>query len=344
MLAAIVVIFFLLVELRDILMPFAVGALIAYLGDPLVDRLEAKGLSRTSGVALVFTLLMLVLLVIAAVLVPVLIQQLSQLAASIPDAYVWVSEVALPKLQSQFNLSPVALPTIDWQTGLSEHWQSVGQVTGGVVQKVTTSSLSLIAAILNIALVPIVAFYLMRDWDVMMAGLLKLVPRAWVGGVTGALSEAHGVLEAFLRGQFVVMAAQAVMYSIGLWLVGLNYAVILGLLAGVAALIPYAGAVIGIGAAMIVGYFQFGLDPSVLGLVALVFVVGQLIESFLLTPILIGDRIGLHPVAVIFALMAGSQLAGFAGVLIALPVAAVLLVFGRRLVDAYLSTELYSAD
>lgn len=344
MLATVVVVLILLVQLKDILMPFAVGALIAYLGDPLVDRLEAKGFTRTSGVALVFTLLMLVLFVVAAVLVPVLIQQLSQLAASIPDAYVWVSEVALPKLQSQFKLSPVALPTVDWQTSLSEHWQSVGQVTGGVVQKVTTSSFSLIATILNVALIPVVAFYLMRDWDVMMAGLLKLVPRAWVSGVTEAVSEAHDVLEAFVRGQLVVMAAQAVMYSVGLWLIGLNYAVVLGLLAGVAALIPYAGAVIGIGAAMIVGYFQFGLDPSALGLIAAVFVIGQLVESFLLTPILIGDRIGLHPVAVIFALMAGGQLAGFTGVLIGLPMAAVLLVFGRRLVDAYLSTELYSAD
>ncbi len=339
-----VLVLLLFAQLRDILMPFAVGALIAYLGDPLVDRLEARGFTRTSGVALVFVLLMAVLVIVTAVVVPIVIQQLSQLAAAIPDAYRWVSEVAVPKLQSQLSLSPVALPTIDWQTSLSEHWQSVGQVTGGVVQKVTTSSLSLIAVILNLALIPVVAFYLMRDWDVMVAGLLKLVPRAWVGNVTESVSEAHGVLEAFIRGQFVVMAAQALMYSFGLWLVGLNYAVILGLLAGVAALIPYAGAVIGIGSAMIVGYFQFGLDPFALGLVASVFLIGQLIESFLLTPILIGDRIGLHPVAVIFALMAGGQLAGFTGVLVALPVAAVLLVFGRRLVDAYLSTDVYNAD
>lgn len=343
-LVVVVLVLLLFVQLRDILMPFAVGALIAYLGDPLVDRLEARGFTRTSGVALVFALLMAILVILAAVVVPVLIQQLSQLAAAIPDAYRWFSEVAVPKLQSQLSLSPVALPTIDWQTSLSEHWQSVGQVTGGVVQKVTTSSLSLIAGILNLALIPVVAFYLMRDWDLMMAGLLKLVPRAWVTNVTESVAEAHGVLEAFVRGQFVVMGAQALMYSFGLWLVGLNYAVLLGLMAGVAALIPYAGAVIGIGSAMIVGYFQFGFDPLALGLVASVFVAGQLIESFLLTPILIGDRIGLHPVAVIFALMAGGQLAGFTGVLVALPVAAVLLVFGRRLVDAYLSTDVYNAD
>ena len=166
-----VLVLLLFAQLRDILMPFAVGALIAYLGDPLVDRLEARGFTRTSGVALVFVLLMAVLVIVTAVVVPIVIQQLSQLAAAIPDAYRWVSEVAVPKLQSQLSLSPVALPTIDWQTSLSEHWQSVGQVTGGVVQKVTTSSLSLIAVILNLALIPVVAFSLIRDWDVMIAGL-----------------------------------------------------------------------------------------------------------------------------------------------------------------------------
>ncbi len=168
-LVAVVVLLLLFVQLRDILMPFAVGALIAYLGDPLVDRLEARGFTRTSGVALVFALLMAILVVVTSVVVPVLIQQLSQLAAAIPDAYRWVSEVAVPTLQTQLSLSPVALPTVDWQTSLSDHWQSVGQVTGGVVQKVTTSSLSLIGVILNLALIPVVAFYLMRDWDVMMA-------------------------------------------------------------------------------------------------------------------------------------------------------------------------------
>ena len=342
MVTLIVVFFF--VQLSEILMPFIVGALIAYLGDPIVDRLEARGYSRSSGVVIVFALLMTLVIVVSGIVVPLLIQQLSQLAAAIPDAYLWVSQVAVPYLQTQLSLSPVSLPTIDWQTSLSEHWQSVGQVTGGVVQRVTTSSLSLIALLLNVALIPVVAFYLMRDWDLMMAGLLKLVPRVWASTVQASVSEAHTVLEAFLRGQLVVMGAQALMYSVGLWVVGLNYAVVLGVTAGVASLIPYAGSVIGVGSAMVVAYFQYGIDPWSLGAVALIFLIGQLIESFLLTPILVGDRIGLHPVAVIFALMAGGQLAGFTGVLIALPVAAVLLVFGRRIVEVYLSTDAYNAE
>lgn len=333
-----------LISLREILMPFAMGALIAYLGDPLVDRLEDRGFSRTNGVTLVFGFFLGLLVLILAVVAPIVIKQLSQIAAAIPDAYRWVSSVAVPKVQALLSLTPINLPDIDWRTSLTDHWSSVGKMTGGVVQQVTTSSLSVLTGLLSVALVPVVAFYLMRDWDLMMAGIMKLVPRAMVNGVTSAISEAHAVLEAFLRGQLVVMGAQAVIYSVGLWLVGLNYAFVLGLVAGAASIIPYAGAVIGVGSALIVAYLQFGLDLWALGLVGSVFIFGQLIESFALTPMLIGDRIGLHPVAVIFALMAGGQLAGFTGILIALPVAAVLLVFCRRLVSVYLTTETYLGE
>ena len=148
--------------------------------------------------------------------------------------------------------------------------------------------------LLNVALVPVVAFYLMRDWDLMMAGIMSWCRERWYL-VSQVISEAHSVLEAFVRGQLVVMGAQALIYSVGLWLVGLNYAIVLGLVAGAASIIPYAGAVIGVGSALIVGYLQFGLDLWALGLIGSVFIIGQLIESFALTPLLIGDRIGLHP-------------------------------------------------
>ena len=346
LLMAVVICLFLaaLISLREILMPFAIGALIAYLGDPLVDRLEERGFSRTNGVMIVFGLFLGLLVLVIAVVAPLLFKQLSELAAAIPEAYRWLSSVAVPKLQAWLSLTPINLPELDWRTSLSEHWTSVGKVTGGVVQQVTASSLSLLTGLLNAALVPVVAFYLMRDWDLMMAGIMKLVPRGMVSGVTSAISEAHSVLEAFVRGQLVVMGAQALIYSVGLWLVGLNYAIVLGLVAGAASIIPYAGAVIGVGSALIVGYLQFGLDLWALGLIGSVFIIGQLIESFALTPLLIGDRIGLHPVAVIFALMAGGQLAGFTGILIALPVAAVLLVFCRRLVSIYLTTDTYLGE
>ena len=131
-----------LIGLRDILMPFAIGALIAYLGDPMVDRLENRGFGRTSGVAIVFALFIGLLVLIIAVVAPILLQQLSDVAAGIPDAYRWLALVAVPKLQAWLSLTPINLPEIDWQTSLSEHWSSVGKMTGGVVQQVTASSLS----------------------------------------------------------------------------------------------------------------------------------------------------------------------------------------------------------
>jgi predicted PurR-regulated permease PerM len=201
-----------------------------------------------------------------------------------------------------------------------------------------------IAAVFNMTLIPVVAFYLMRDWDRMMAAILDLVPITWQQDLSRMVAEANDVLGAFIRGQFLVMLAQAFLYSAGLWFVGLDFALILGTVAGLASIIPYAGAVLGVGSSLVVAWFQTGGDLSFIAWVGLVFAVGQTLESMFLTPVLIGDRIGLHPVVVIFALLAGGQLAGFTGVLLALPVAAVILVFCRHAVGYYRSTETYRSD
>lgn len=330
--------------LHPILTPFALGALIAYLGDPLVDRLEARGYSRTAGVSAVFLIFTLCLILVLAVGLPLLLEQADQALRRIPDVYRWLSTSALPWIQGQLSLSPVQLPPIDWEAELAAHWKSLGKVTADTVARITRSGLGLAVIVFNLALVPLVAFYLMRDWDRMVEGLLDLVPRAWQEVVSLMVAEADDVLGAFIRGQLLVMLAQAVIYSCLLWLVGLNYAVILGTVAGIAAIIPYAGSVIGIGASLAVAWFQFGGELTPLLWVAAVFGVGQILESWVLTPVLIGDRIGLHPVAVIFALMAGGQVAGFTGVLLALPVAAVIVVFCRHAITYYRHSMTYQGD
>lgn len=330
--------------LHPILSPFVLGALIAYLGDPLVDRLEDRGYGRTMGVVLVFMLIILSLVLVLSVGLPLLIEQLDQAIRKIPELYRWLSNHALPWIQSQISVSPVKLPPINWEAELAAHWQSVGKVTADTVARLTRSGLGVLGAVINLALVPVVAFYLMRDWDRMVEAVLDLIPKAWQQNVSLMVSEADDVLGAFMRGQLLVMLAQAVMYSIGLWLVGLEFAVILGTTAGLASIIPYAGAVIGVGSALAVAWFQFGGELMPLVWVAVVFGVGQTVESMLLTPMLVGDRIGLHPVAVIFVLMAGGQLAGFTGILLALPVSAVLFVFFRHAIDYYRRTQTYQSD
>lgn len=330
--------------LSPILGPFVVGGLIAYLGDPLVDRLEERGYSRTGGVVMVFLLFTLIIVLLLSLFVPMLLSQLDQLIRAIPDAYSWLSREALPWLQHQLSVSPVKLPPIDWEAELAAHWQSLGKFTAGTIKKLTSSGAAVVFTLLNLAIVPVVAFYLMRDWDDMVAKALDLIPRAWQQNISLMLSEADDVLGAFFRGQLMVMFAQGIIYSIGLWFVGLNFAFILGSIAGLASIIPYAGAVIGVGASLGVAYFQYVGELTPLLWVGAVFGFGQVLEAWVLTPMLIGDRIGLHPVAVIFALMAGGELAGFTGMLVALPVAAVLVVFIRHGIDYYRNSETYQRD
>jgi predicted PurR-regulated permease PerM len=329
--------------LQPILLPFVLGGLIGYLGDPLVDALERRGMGRGLGVSLVFILFTALLAVGLLIAIPALLQQIDDLLARLPAIYRWVTDTLLPWVQSRFNLPEARLPEIDWSAQLADNWASLGKATAQTLRNITGSGANLLGTLFNLALVPVVAFYLMRDWDLMMAKLLRMMPRAWQGNIATMVGEADEVLGAFIRGQLLVMLSLGVIYSLGLWLVGVQLALVLGMVAGLASIVPYLGFIVGITTSLIVAYAQFQ-DWTSLLLVALVFAVGQVLESVVLTPVLVGDRIGLHPVAVIFVLMAGGQLAGFVGVLAALPVSAVIMVFLRHAVAYYRSSDLYHGD
>ncbi len=329
--------------LQPILLPFVLGGLVAYLGDPLVDSLARRGLSRTLGVVVVFVVFTILVATAMIIAVPLLLHQLDLLIAKIPVIYAWFSQDALPWVQQKFDLTLERLPRLDWSGQLADHWQSLGKMTGAALLKLSGSGANLLLGLANLALVPVVAFYLMRDWDRLVAKTLSVLPVVWQGKVAHMVNEADEVVGAFLRGQFVVMCTLGVVYSVGLWLVGLQLALLLGLLAGLASIVPYLGFTVGVLASCIAAYAQFG-DWSVLLWVLLVFGIGQAIESMVLTPVLVGDRIGLHPVAVIFALMAGGQLAGFVGVVVALPVAAVIAVFLRHALHHYRASDIYGGN
>ena len=329
--------------LNPILSPFVLGALIAYLGDPLVDAWERRGLNRTSGVVIVFLLFTALTISVLIFAVPRLLHQLDALVARVPDIYHWLTQVAVPWLQQRLALPIERLPQMDWSEQLAGNWQSVSKVTASTLKRVTGSGANLLLGLANLALVPVVAFYLLRDWDLLMQKALRMIPMAWQERTAYMMGEADEVVGAFLRGQFLVMLALGVIYSTGLWFVGLQLALLLGVLAGLASIVPYLGFMVGIVASCIAAYAQFQ-DWTMLLWVGLVFAIGQAIESMVLTPVLVGDRIGLHPVAVIFALMAGGQLAGFVGVLLALPLAAVIMVFMRHAVNHYRSSDLYHGD
>ena len=340
-LAALVLLGWLVHELQPVLMPFLVALLLAYLGDPLVDRLEARGLSRTWGVVAVFSLINLILLAMLLVLVPLLGKQLVRLFELAPDMLDWLQGTALPWVQKQLGLRYAFWRFDRIKALLTEHLGQATDIAGILLTQVTSSSLALLAWLGNLLLIPVVSFYLLRDWDVMMGHLRNLLPRKREARVVQMASECHEVLGAFVRGQLLVMLALALVYAGGLMLVGLELGLLIGLLAGLASIVPYMGFVVGIGAALVAALFQFGLDwYALLGVLA-VFTVGQLLEGMWLTPMLVGDRIGLHPVAVIFAILAGGQLFGFTGVLLALPVAAVIMVLLRHVHEFYKLSTLY---
>ena len=343
-LGALLLLVVLLYFLHGILSPFLVGILLAYLADPLVDRLERMGLSRTAGVVVVFALFSLILLAMLLVLIPMLAKQLVRLYELAPQMLDWLQHVALPWAQAKLGLADGFWKFDKVKAAIGEHMGQTTDIVGVVLSQVTASGLALVGWLANLVLIPVVGFYLLRDWDLMMAKLRSLLPRQREPQVVELAGECHEVLGAFVRGQLLVMLALGVIYASGLMLVGLELGLLIGLLAGLAAIVPYMGFIIGIGAAMIAGLFQFGGDIYPLLGIAAVFMVGQALEGMVLTPLLVGDRIGLHPVAVIFAILAGGELFGFTGVLLVLPAAAVIMVLLRHAHDFYKKSDMYGEE
>lgn len=331
----------LLYLLAPVLTPFLIAALLAYVADPLVDRLEARKVSRTLGVIIVFAGLFMVLLVLLLIGVPLLEQQITTLIEKLPGYIDWIQYTAAPWVQAKLQLGEHALDMASLKQALTEHWQSAGGIMAGVVASVTNSGLAILGWLMNLVLIPVVAFYLLRDWDVLVARIRALLPRATEPVVTRLARNCDEVLGAFLRGQLTAMLVLGAIYAFGLWLVGLDLALLIGMVAGLLSFVPYLGFGIGLLAASIAVVVQYQ-DIYHLLLVFAVFGVGQVLEGMVLIPLLVGDRIGLHPVVVIFAIMAGGQLFGFFGMLLALPVAAVMMVLLHYIHERYLNSRLYA--
>ncbi len=338
-LAVVVVVGALIWLLAPILTPFVVAAGLGWLGDPLVDRLERAGRARGTAVVLVFATIILLLSIALLFLLPLLWAQLQHLFEWLPHLSAWITEDAAPwvKQRFHFDLSPYVDPD-QLVALLQSHWAQAGGLAAGVLG----SGLVVFEMLVSIALVPVLSFYFLRDWDIFVERVRELVPRPWLPEVTRLAIQTNQVLAGFVRGQLSVMIAQGALYALGLWLVGLDLGFLIGFIAGLVSFVPYLGAFIGVGFGVIATLVQHG-DSLHLMLVLLVFTVGHLIESWWLTPWLVGDRIGMHPVAVIFSIMAGGQLFGFLGVLLALPVAAVAMVGLRYAHEHYTRSTLYGA-
>lgn len=328
--------------LQPILAPFLIGFVIAYLGDPLVDRLEAWRINRTTSVLLVFVVFLALIAAGIFVLVPLLLREVYALVRDIPSFIEWLQQTVSPMLLEHFGVDPFDVRLDTLRARLSENWQEAGGMASRILSEVTASGVALITWLANLALIPVVAFYLMRDWDKLVAAIHDLIPRDVEQTVVTLVRECDEVLSAFLRGQLLIMFLLGCIYAAGLFIMGLELAVLIGMLAGLASIVPYLGFIVGILAASLAAVFQYQ-DAIHLVYVAIVFGVGQLLEGMVLTPLLVGDRIGLHPVAVIFAILAGGQFFGFVGILLALPVAAIIMVFVRHGHERYKESEYYDS-
>lgn len=339
-LVILVVGYLLLDYLEPILLPFVIGAAWAYLGDPLVDRLEDRGLSRTVAVTVVFLVLSLLAVIAALVVVPMLITQANILIERLPRMLSGLQAGVVPQINSLLGTEFAQIDSATVKAWVASYWEQSRESAMALLWSAGRSGGTLLVLAANLLLVPVVTFYLLRDWDIIVAKIRDMIPRRHEQTVVSLAQQADEVLGSFILGQLWVMFGLSIIYSLGLWLVGLEFPMLIGLLAGLVSFVPYLGAVVGILAAGATMWLQSGSVVD-LALVGAVFMVGQSIESMLLTPWLVGDRIGLHPVAVIFAVLAGGQLFGFFGVLLALPVAAVLAVLVRHGFAHYLSSELY---
>ncbi len=337
------VVFWLLMELGAILVPFVLALLLAWLGDPLVDRIERNGRSRVTGVVLVFTLRLLLVALALLILVPMLDRQLAALGDALPTIGEWITGSAVPWIEARTGIELTAWAgEIAAEWGVREYWEQVGGFASTLLGYVQRSGFMVVTWTVNLALLPILTFYFLRDWDKLVARVANMVPRNHIGTVSRLARESDERLGGFLRGQFLVMIAQGVFYAIGLQLIGLRLGILVGLIAGLISFVPYLGATVGAILMLLAALVQAqGVDWQLLILGTAVFTAGQLLESYVLTPRLVGDRIGLHPVAVIFAVMAGGQLFGFLGMLLALPIAAVGNVLISYAYERYTASSLY---
>lgn len=321
--------------LGDVILPFVLGGAIAYFLDPVADRLEKWGCSRALATSLITLLALLVMVLLFLLVVPTLISQSVALFEVVPTLFNDLRAF----LTTQFP------QLLDQNSTLYQSLAEVGQTIkskgGELLNVVFTSALSIVNVVMLLVIVPVVAFYLLLDWDRMVARIDDLLPRDHAPMIRDLAAQIDQTLAAFIRGMGTVCLVLGTYYAVALMVVGLQFGLVVGFVAGALTFIPYIGALVGGALAIGLALFQFWGDWLSIGLVAGVFVIGQVLEGNVLTPKLVGSSVGLHPVWLIFALSVFGTLFGFVGMLVAVPVAAAIGVVMRFLILNYKTGRLY---
>lgn len=325
--------------LADMLLPFVAGLAIAYLLDPLVDRLERLGLARWLGTTLVLLSFLVLIVLLVLLLVPLVRAQATHLAEVLPSYATSVRQRLMPTIdQLVRRLSPQDVARLRDAAG--NYAGDALSWVGAVLSRILSGGVALFDVLSVMFITPVVAFYLMRDWDILVAKVDSWLPRHHIGTIRAQAREVNETLAGFVRGQATVCIVLGLFYAVALSAAGLDFGLVIGLVAGILSFIPYVGSLFGFVASTGLALLQFDSLWRV-GIVVAIFLLGQAVEGNVLTPKLVGERVGLHAVWVIFALLAGGSLFGFVGVLLAVPVAAVIGVLARFALGRYMESSYY---
>ncbi len=325
----------LLYVLGDVLLPFLVGGAIAYFLDPVADRLQRAGLSRVGATVTISLAAVLIAVTLVLAVIPTLVDQLTGLINAAPQ----IAARLQTFLTERFPELNDSTSTI--RQTLAQIAQGIQAKGGQLAETLLTSAMSIVSAVIFIVVVPVVAFYMLLDWDHMVARIDALLPRDHAPVIRRLGHEINAVLAGFVRGQLSVCLLLGSFYAIALMVAGLQFGLVVGAIAGAITFIPYVGSLVGGTLAIGLALFQFWGDWVSIGIIAAIFAVGQFIEGNVLTPKLVGNSVGLHPVWLLFALSAFGSLFGFVGMLVAVPVAASLGVFARFAIAHYQASLLY---
>jgi predicted PurR-regulated permease PerM len=325
----------------DILLPFVVALLVAYFLDPAADKLEKLGLSRTSATAVITCIFFAVIALIGVILLPIIGDQLVLLVEKIPT-YIEKAKTEYGAQLKQLIATVSNGSAEQAEQMVTDYSGQVLSVVGGVAANLLQSGAAFLSLISLMFITPVVSFFVLRDWDVMVAKIDTWYPRKNAKVIREQLDLVDKTLSGYIRGQSNVCMILAVFYGSSLSIVGLDFGLLIGITTGVLTFLPYVGMFMGMTAGLTVAFFQYGLDAESLITVAAVYIVGQVIEGNFITPKLVGESVGLHPVWIIFGLLAGGTLFGFVGVLIAIPVTGIIGVLARFLLSIYMKGEIYS--
>lgn len=327
--------------LKPVLLPFVAGMVIAYFLNPVVDGLTRHSVPRWLGSLTVLSLFVLIVVALGMLTLPMLNHQVGALLNAIPSYLQQIRMHYIPWMQTWLaRFSPDDVEKLRDAAS-----QSAGEAAGffaNMLKNIISGSVAVIDVLALAIITPVVAFYLLRDWPTLTASIDSIFPRRHYDVIREQLDQIDETLSGFIRGQALVCLCLGVLYSVGLSVVGLRYGATIGIISGVLSFIPYVGTIFGWVVSLILACVQFENDWMHIGMVAGVFYIGHVLEAYVLTPKLVGHRVGLHPVWVLFALISGAKLMGFAGVLIAVPTAAVIGVLTRFAIRRYKESALYT--